>query len=204
MTYERNKKRLMMPRLFPRTAIALLLAATAACSTSQVSLEYQPPNISPELRRGPAVVATGQFEDRRGDPEMYLGAIKTPVGTTLEYVETRVPVAQMVANAFGHGLNTRNMLARGGSSRYLIQGQILSLYCDHLARPYAEAKIMVQLVHRPTGRVVHSQLYEAERLLPPRTPSRDSRALLARLSSEVVQAVVDKALDDPALRAALR
>lgn len=204
MTYERDNSHFMIPRLLPRTVLALLLAATAACSSSQVSLEYQPPNISPELRRGPAVVATGRFEDRRGDPPMYLGSIKTPVGTPLEYVETRVPVAQMVANAFGHGLNTRNMLARGGTSRYIIQGQILSLYCDHLARPYAEAKVMVQLVHRQTGRVVHSQIHEAERLLPPRTPNRDSRALLARLSSEVVQEVVDKALDDPGLRAALR
>ena len=194
----------MIKRLFSRTFLGLLLAVTAACSSSQVSLEYQPPNIPQELRRGPAVVSVGQFEDRRGDPENYLGAIKSPLGSPIEYVETRVPVAQMMANAFGHGLNTRNMLARGGSGRFLLQGQITSLYCDHLARPYAEARVIVQLVDRRSNRVVHTQVYEAERLLPARSPSRDSRLLLARLSSETVQMVVDKALDDPALRAALR
>lgn len=194
----------MRSRFFPLASALILLLSGVACSTSQVSLEYHPPNIPAELKRGPAIVASGRFEDRRGDPEFYLGSIKTPVGAPLEYVETRVPVAQMVSNAFGHGLNSRNMLARQGSARFILQGQILSLYCDHLARPHAEARILVQLVEARSGRVVYSQIHEAERTLAARTPSRESRVLLTQLSSQVVQEVVDRALDSSSFRAALR
>jgi hypothetical protein len=185
-------------------ALAGVVLAVAGCGTSPVSLEYRAPTGPGAAPSGPRVVMVGAFADRRGLGPHYVGVVKSPVGTPIHYVETRIPVAQVVGNGFGYGLEVRNMRAQPGASRFVLGGEIQDLQSEHLARPYASARILVTLMDRRSNQVVFQKVYRSERLLPARVPSEEgSKRLLAGLASQALGEVIDQALDDPAFRAVL-
>lgn len=135
---------------------------------------------------------------------MELGTVRTQLGTPIEYVQTRVPVSDVVTNAFGHGLQARNMFSRPRNSRFIITGDVLDLNCQQLVRPYGYARVRVTVMDAASGQIIHSRIYTGERGSGAYVPGSGSPVPLLRdLVSSALQDVVDKALDDPALRSKL-
>lgn len=173
----------------------------ANCSSTAVSLDYQP-NLS-QGAPGPRKMSAGRFADMRGEGSYYIGTVRTPIGTPLERVNTKIPVDQVVRNAFAHGMTSRGMLA-GRGAPYVLTGEILTLHTDQVIRPAAYAKIRVNVVRVSSGQVVFSRIYSGERENSAYLPGSGSPVpMLRELVSRALQDVVDRALDDSALRARL-
>jgi hypothetical protein len=176
-----------------------MLILAACTTTSQVSLDYisGPGHVRP----GAAEFATQAFIDRRDVASHHLGTVRTQVGTPLEHVQTRIPVADVVTNAFGYGLEARGMLASRSGARYIITGEVLDMHCKLLVHPYGYAKIRVAVLEAATGRVLHTAEYEGERQSRAYVPGSGSPVpMLTNLASGALQDAVDRALDDPRMR----
>jgi hypothetical protein len=183
---------------FFHTAAFVVAIGLSSCSTSTVSLDYQPAlgqNIP-----GPRKVSVGRFADMRHENEFYLGDVRTPIGTPLERIASRVPVHEVVRNAFSHGLSSRGMLA-GAGAPYVLTGEILDLHGDQVVRPAGYASIRVNVVRSSTGQIVFSRTYSGERESKIYRPGSGSPVPAIReLISRALQDAVDHALDDRALR----
>jgi hypothetical protein len=180
---------------------AFSLAALSSCTTtSQVSLDYVPG--SGRIVQGTTEFTTQPFVDRRDVGPNELGTVRTQIGTPIENLQTRIPVAQIVTNAFGHALQSRRMLSAKSAARYMITGEVLDLHCKLLVRPYGYAKLRVNVIEAGTGRIVHSGIYEGERQSTAYIPGSGTPVpMLSDLASGALQDAVDQALDDPSMRA---
>jgi hypothetical protein len=193
---------------FPATLLRFYLGAgmaliLAACSSTPVSLDYQPGLSQGPV--GPRRVAAGRFADLRNDHPYYLGTVKTPIGTPIENIMANVPVAELVRNAFAHGLSARKMLVSHTTAPYMITGEILELRCDQVVRPAAYVKIRVNVVRSGGGQVLFSRVYSGEREMGAYMPGSGSPIpVLRELMSRALQDVIDRALDDSALRSRLK
>ncbi|GAA5132412.1 hypothetical protein GCM10023213_00560 [Prosthecobacter algae] len=192
-----------MKSLLSLVTLLSVFALVSCSTTSQVSLDYVPgPG---HVKPGQPEFATRPFSDQRGIGPMDLGTVRTQIGTPLEYVQTRVPVSQVVTNAFGHGLQTRNMLTAPRSARYVVTGDVMDLYCQMLVRPYGYARVRVTVLDAASGQIVHSHVYSGERSSRAYVPGSGSPVPTLRdLVSGALQDAVDQALDDPRLRNRLR
>ncbi len=188
-----------MKRLLSFAPVLAAFALAACSTTSQVSLDYVPgPG---HIKPGRPEFATRLFNDQRDLGPMDLGTVRTQIGTPLEYVQTRVPVNEVVTNAFGHGLQARGMLTRPRAARYVITGDIMDLYCQMLVRPYGYARIRITVLDAASGRIIHSHVYSGERGSGMYVPGSGSPVPLLRdLVSGALQEAVDRALDDGNLR----
>jgi len=191
-----------MKSLLPIVTLLTAFALVSCSTTSQVSLDYVP---SPgHIQPGPQEFATRPFRDQREMGAMELGTVRTQIGTPLEYVQTKVPVSEVVTNAFGYGLQARQMLTSPRSARYVIAGDILDLYCQMLVRPYGYARVRVTVLDSATGQILHSHVYSGERSSSVYIPGSGSPVPLLRdLVSGALQDAVDRALDDSTLRSRL-
>ncbi len=192
---------IMKPSFFVATALGLALSALVSCtSTTQVSLDYQerPGHVQP----GHAEFTTRPFTDGRSMGPMDLGTVRTQIGTPVEVVQTHVPAAELVSNAFGYGLRSRGMLSTPSRARYIITGEVLDLYCQLIVHPYGYARIRVSVVDAGTGQILHSHDYSGERQSSFYMPGTGSPVPVLRdLTSGALQDAVDHALDDPDMRA---
>ena len=180
--------------------LALLLSA---CTMSQVSLDYQPGLA--QVVKGRPVFSVGRFVNARGVESYYLGVVRTPVGTPLEYIRTRMPVEEVVRNAFTHACSTRDMLTTRPKSAYIITGEVLELSCQQLVHPYAYARLRMNVVKASTGEIIFTRTYAGERQAPAYRPGSGSPVPLLRdLASRALQDAVDRALDDPEFRGRIR
>ncbi len=183
-------------------AIGLTVSVISCSSSSEISLDYNPQ--PGRIVRGKPEFATSSFVDRRNQEPNYVGNVRTQIGTPLEYIYTRVPVAQVTTNAFAHGLQARGMLTNTGAARYLIRGEVQELYCQMLVRPYAYARVRVSVMEAGSGQVLFSSVFTGERQSPAYVPGSGSPVPMLRdLTSRALQDVVDKALDSPQLRSQL-
>jgi hypothetical protein len=190
-----------MKPTFQRLVILIGCAVVlASCTTtSQISLDYAstPGHIKP----GAPEFATQSFIDRRDVGTHDLGTVRTQVGTPVEFIQTRIPVADVVTNAFGHALQARGMLTPRSGARFIITGEVLDLQCKLLVHPYGYARIRLSVLEAATGRVLHTAVYEGERQSRAYVPGTGSPVpLLGDLASGALQDAVDRAMDDPAMR----
>ena len=170
----------------------------SSCGSTAVSLDYQP-SLGQNIP-GPRKLSVGRFADMRQEGAYYLGEVRTPIGTPLERINSRVPVDEVVRNAFSHGLNARGMLA-GVGAPYVITGEILQLHGDQVVRPAGYARIRVNVVKTSSGQIVFSRVYAGERESSAYLPGSGSPVPMIReLTSRALQDVVDRALDDRAMR----
>lgn len=180
---------------------AVALTALPSCTPSTVSLDYLPNAAGNQ--RGPAIFSVGAFRDERGVPSNYLGGIGLPGVVNLENIYLKIPVEESVRNAFLHALDARRMLAHS-SSKFSISGTVIDLQCEMLKNPYASVTLQVN-VSDSRGRVIHSKEYSAERQSVFYVHgSGDPVPVLRNLTSRALQDAVDHAIDDPAMRAAMR
>lgn len=190
----------MISRSLFALAGAFFALGLSACttSTSVVSLDYVP---SGQMVRGAPDFAVGQFKDKRGEHPQVLGHVRLPVGPAVDTVQTRLPVSDIVRNAFAHGLEARGMLSQTPRPRFLLKGDIQDLRAQLLVHPYGYARIRVNVVDQASGSVVYSKVYEAERQSNAYRPGSGSPVpALRELTSRALQEAVDRALDDPAMR----
>lgn len=181
--------------LLPAAAILLL----SGCAATQVSLDYQP--TSAQIIKGSPIMAVGRFANSRNEDSYYLGVVRTPIGTPIEYIQTRTPIEEIVHNAFSHACSARGMLNSPSKARYVITGEVLDLYAQQLVRPYGYARIRVNIVKGSTGQIVFSRVYAGERQNPAYRPGSGSPVPgLRELVSRALQDAVDRAMDDPEMR----
>ena len=181
---------------------ALLLFPS--CSDYRVSLTYQPPGPNQRVLRGAPVVDMGRVNDVRDVRGTEIGAVRNEVGIPIKVLHAKKPIAEITHNAFAYALEVRGMLAKR-SSRYLISTEILELWCHQYASLDAGCRIRVNVMRRGSSRPVFSKIYAAKRTRPTPNVTYWSKVdELAAVTSEALQAVVDGAIDDPALRRALR
>lgn len=189
----------MKKRLFSLAALLAVSALVSCSTTSQVSLDYAA--TAGHVQPGHPEFATRPFNDQRDAGPNELGTVRTQIGTPVEYVQTRVPVSDVVTNAFGYGLQTRGMLTSPRGARYVVTGDVMDLYCQMLVRPYGYARIRVTVLDSASGQILHSKVYTGERGSGAFVPGSGSPVPLLRdLVSGALQDAVDKALDDPSLR----
>lgn len=186
--------------LLPLTA-AVVACGLSACTTSSsvISLDYVPqPGLS---LHGTPDFSLGRFNDRRGMPPQVLGHVRLPFGPAVDTVQTRLPVSDIVRNAFGYGLEARGMLAPDAKGRFIITGEIQDLRSQLLVHPYGYARIRVNVLEAGSGRVLFSKLYQGERQSAAYRPGSGSPVpVLRELTSRALQEAVDRALDDRELR----
>lgn len=182
-------------RLLPAAAIVLL----SSCAATQVSLDYQPS--AAQIIRGAPIMSVGRFANARREDSFYLGVVRTPIGTPVEFIQTRTPIEEIVHNAFSHACSARGMLTSPSKAKYVITGEVLDLYAQQLVRPYGYARIRVNVVRGSTGHIVFSRVYAGERQNPAYRPGSGSPVPgLRELVSRALQDAVDRAMDDPEMR----
>lgn len=176
---------------------AALLGLSACSNSSVVSLDYVPG----QMVRGTPDFAVGKFKDKRGEQSQTLGHVRLPVGPAVDTVQTRLPVSDIVRNAFGYALEARGMVAPDGKGRFIIQGEIQDLRSQLLVHPYGYARIRVNVVDAATKSVIFTKVYEGERQSNAYRPGSGSPVPVLRdLTSRALQDAVDHAIDDPAMR----
>jgi hypothetical protein len=183
-------------------ALAAALGLASCASDSSITLDYVPsPGGAP---RGVPEFTVGAFANKRGLDSHYLGTVKLPLGVPIEHVNSTAPVETLVANAFAHALEYRGMLTDSDKARFLITGDVLDLHAELLVRPYASAKVRMNIVEVGSGRVLFSKVYSAERRSAAYRPGSGSPVpVLQELTSRALQDAVDRAVDDQAMRSQL-
>jgi hypothetical protein len=184
-------------------AIFFAVLGLSGCFTAQVSLDYLP---RPGMHvMGRPEVGVGQFYDNRGVSSYYLGTSRNAIGTPTEYVMLRVPADEAVRNAFLHALEARTMLADGAGQKYYLSGEIEVLRSSIIKKPFAEVVLRVHLLAAGSERIVFRRTYSSQRAAPGFAFGyQDTVQVMRELASRALQDAVDKALDDPALRRAMR
>jgi len=182
----------------------LVVAATSACSTTPVGLTYDSGKAASVAKGKPSVDVMVVTDGRKHDPN-WLGAIRGGFGNPLKTLETPVPVKDVVKIAFADGLKARNLLESNG--RHAMELDVQQFDCNQFVRREAHAKVGVSIVERASGRSVFKQNYEADKvsgsLITMDAGIFASVDDLRKVANEALQDVVDRALDDPQLRAAL-
>ncbi|MBE2282693.1 MAG: hypothetical protein IAE77_04440 [Prosthecobacter sp.] len=183
--------------IFAATAI---LGLSSCSNSSVVSLDYVPGR----MVRGTPDFVVGEFKDKRGQQAQTLGHVRLPVGPTVDTVQTRLPVRDIVRNAFAHALEARGMLAPDKGARFIIKGDIQDLRSQLLVHPYGYARIRVNVLDAATKAVVFTKVYDGERQSSAYRPGSGSPVpVLRELTSRALQDAVDRALDDPKMRESL-
>lgn len=175
------------------------LALPACSNSSVIALNYVPHPA--RVLRGTPDFSLGKFVDRRGVPPQTLGSVRMPIGVKVDTLQTRLPISDIVRNAFGHGLETRGMLSADSKGRFIITGEVQDLRAQLLVHPYGHARIRVSLIEAASGRVLLTKVYEGERQSSAYRPGSGSPVpVLRELTSRALQDAVDRALDDREFR----
>ena len=194
---------MMMPMNFRCFSVILGAAACLSLSScgnsSVISLDYVPQ--AGRMMRGAPEFAVGDFKDKRGEQSQVLGHVRLPIGPSVDTIQTRLPVSDVVRNAFGYALESRGMLATDVKGRFILTGEIQDLRSQLLVHPYGYTRIRVNVVEAVSGRVIFTKVYEGERQSTAYRPGTGSPVpILRELTSRALQDAVDRALDDPSMR----
>jgi len=192
-------------RLVQIFALVAQFGIVAGCVTDTVSLGYKPLGQITAASSGPAA-SVGSFVDQRGETATWIGAVRGGYGNPLKKLETDKPVAVLVQTAFTDGLRARGLLGTGAGA-FQISGVIKKLDCSQYVRREAHAIIDVS-VFDPSGRQVFTRTYSADELegslMALNVGVFGSVETLRALAEKALSELVDKALDDTALRNAIR
>lgn len=190
-----------MNRLF---IVLLMVVSLAACSsTYSGSLKYLSPATLSKASSSAQNVTVGTFLDQRSVPPNWLGAIRGRVGQPLKNLESDRPIAELVKIAFTDGMRARGIAIDGSSGLFQISGVIKKLECNQLVRREANVEIEITILDKQgLQRFVRSYTASNSEEGSPhwRASPDDLRTTLEKTLSEVI----DKALDDSALRAAMK
>jgi hypothetical protein len=190
-----------------RLALALLPLLAAGCAQGSADLNYSHAGAVPAF--GAPVIADVTVADLRALPPGRVGAVNGYDGRTLKPVETAGPAADAVALAFRQALAARGALAQGGApARYDLDVALLQLNAEQDAERQGEADLRVRLIDRATGAERYSaRVYvesRGDQWLAVDNGVFGSTAALSRLADAVLSRAIDRAIDQPGFRTALR
>lgn len=181
-----------------RPAPLLLLAALLAGCTEEVTLAYHP--TVPLHRTGPPLFASVHVLDERGGDNdgHWLGTIRGGFGNPLRNIESAVPVADMVSDAFQAALADRGVLG-GDDAPFVLEVVIDRLDATRYLTSRAHADFSVSVRRRADDAVVASDTArvaaDSGSALTVRVGLLGSTAALRDLLERVLDAAIDRALD---------
>jgi len=189
-----------------KIALALIaVVSLAGCGTTAVGLKYQAPaGLSRAAASAPATLV-GSFDDKRGEPATWLGAIRGGFGNPLKNLESDRPVAEVVQAAFVDGLKARGVPVVASSATRQLRGVVKKLECNQLISRESTVEIEVSVLDAG-GKPLFTRSFTA------------TKSEVSLLSSGVFASVddlrkqleltlreaVDQALSNPQLRAAMQ
>ena len=196
----RNHARACAARLLVLGCVCLV----GACSTNSVRLAYRPSTTVVAATANSSAVSVGSFIDQRGESATWFGTIRGGYGNPLKTLEATPSVAALVQTAFADGLRARGFRTAAGGNGYQIAGVIKKLDCSQYVRREAHAEIEVTVADNTTGKPVFSRTYTADSLegsvMTLSSGVFGSVDALRALAEKTLGEVVDKSLDDSALR----
>lgn len=185
------------------------MLALAACSTTKVALKYDNPQSPNKVAASTttAPVTIGLFIDQREEPANWIGAIRGTYGNPIKNVESEQTVSLLVQTAFADGLRARGV-QDSSSAPLQLAGVIRKLDCNQMSRREANVEIELSVIDASTGKASFSRSYSSANidgsLLTLKIGVFASVEDLRALTERTLRETVDKALDDAALRSALR
>ena len=191
-----------------RFAMALICAASlTACGTTRVGLKYAP-STTPSTLAASAPIDVGSFVDQRGEPATFIGAIRGGFGNPLKTLDAARPVSELVRDAFADGLHARGGSVGSTAAPLQLAGVIRKLDCNQMARREANVEVEISVIERASGKARFVRTYSASyvdgSLMSLKTGVFADVEDLRALTEKTLRETVDKALDDGALRAALK
>ncbi len=189
-----------------KIAIALItIASLAGCGTTAVGLKYQAPaGLSRAAASAPATLV-GSFDDKRGEPATWLGAIRGGFGNPLKNLESDRPVAEVVQAAFADGLKARGVPVVASAGARQLRGVIKKLECNQLLSRESTVEIELSVLDA-SGRVLATRSFKSTKS----EVSLMSSGVFASVDDLRTQleltlrATVDQAFNDRQLRAAMQ
>lgn len=194
-------------KMLERLLAVALAGMLAACGTTSVGLKYSADATVAKASPTAPPLIVGNFSDDRGKPANYLGAIRGGFGNPLKTLESDRPVGELVNTAFADGLRARGATVDTGTAQHQIVGTIKRLDCSQLVRREAHVEIDVAVIDK-AGQRRFSKTYNASTVagavVAVDTGVFASVEDLRVVLEKTLRETVDKALDDPQLRAALQ
>lgn len=183
-------------RILP-TLLTLAVLGIAACSSTG-SLDYTPTvNVAP----GPASsVSAVTASDMRDEKPNRLATVRGGYGNPVYVRDLTRPVADEVASIFTRALQARGMLATSGDAPYRIQLILRSLEGNQYFTRNAYIDIDLTVTDR-SGRTIYKDTVKDQRSETDLFSANIES--LQRLVQQLLNATVDRMLDNPKLRTVL-
>lgn len=193
----------MRASIFAAAIAAVSFGAMAATPAEArdyvVELTYVAPA---NLQQGTPTIVLAPVVDEREHAGTALGSIRGGYGNPLKTLVTATPVSDVFARATQAGLAARGLANEAGPHRLVIR--LVRLDCNHFFPREAHAQIVMRLEDAASGASLFEGTYSADEaqgtagasIFSPIEPLR-------ALTNMVMQQTIDRALDDPAFRAAL-
>ena len=187
--------------------VSLLAIGSAACTTTLVPLKYQAANAPSRAGADTPLISVGTIEDARSTDHGadWLGAIRGGYGNRLKTLRTEKPMQQVVEDAFAEGLRARGVFAEPGQGKFTLEGKIEKLDCSEYFNLEAHAHTQITVSRTDTREVLYTTMVRADQ-----TEGGFGAGIfgsvetLRVLAERTLREMVDKALDDPALRNAVQ
>lgn len=199
-------------RVVPFAALSLVLAV-AACGATQAPMTYTPTvAVQPSASARPVVQVASRVTNERSsgkeDPT-WIGTIRGGYGNPLKALHATEPVDQVVGKAFAAGLAARGLNAASGTNpRYILAVTIHQFDANQYVRREATADFTVVVTEQASGREVwrnREKIYIVDgSILSLSVGVFASIEDLERVALRAMNEAVDKLLDKPGLREALR
>ncbi len=189
-------------------ALPLLLAA---CGTTPVTLPYASTAAVQPAGTARPVVAVERVDNQRStgreDPT-WVGTIRGGYGNPLKALNTTEPLDRVIGQAFRDGLAQRGLGAGAGQGRYALAVVIHQFDANQYVRREATADFSVVVTERATGREVYrdrERVYNVDgSVLALDVGVFASTDNLQRVAVLTMNQAIDRLLDKPGFRAAMR
>ncbi len=193
-----------------RIAVLPLVLMLAACGTTQVTLPYGATGTAQPAPGQPVVTVEKVDNQRvtgREDPT-WVGTIRGGYGNPIRALNTAEPVDRVVAQAFRDGLAARGLNAPAGQGRYMLAVVIHQFDANQYVRREATADFSIVVTERATGREVwrdREKVYNVDgSILALNVGVFASPDDMQRTAALTMNQAIDRLLDKPGLRAAIR
>ncbi len=142
--------------------------------------------------KGSRLVTLGNFKDSRKLPANYLGTIHGPKGQPGVKLETSLPVTEIVARSFGHGLRSQGWASEDGPGYWTLTGEIREFTCDRFEKSGATVDVVVRLTKTGGTQPSFNKSYLAEKI----SPAAADPAAMQALADEALQQAVSTMMKD--------
>lgn len=184
--------------------VLLLTALLISCSTTKVGMTYNAP-VESQTFANTRPIELGSFIDQRNEPPTWLGAIRGGYGNPLKNLESNVPVSQLVQEAFSSALQAHGAALSTSEPEIQISGVIKKLFCNQLIQREADIEIELQFTEISSKKILFSRTYSATNYETAFFASGVFASIedLRVFTERTLREVIDKALNDSAVRLAL-